>query len=47
MMMYIGTAIFALFIIAGLCFMNMVMDVREDNRWDKEIRKEKRLKNHE
>ena len=30
------------FIVFGLCFMNLVMDVREDNKWDKEIKKEKR-----
>ena len=47
MLMYIGTAVFALFIIVGLCFMNMVMDVREDNKWDREIRKEKGLNIHE
>ena len=42
MLFYIVSAIFAIAIIAMLAFMNMVMDVREDNRWDREIRKEKR-----
>lgn len=28
-------------VMAAICFMNAVSDVREDKKWDREIRKEK------
>ena len=40
--MCIGFIALSIFIVFGLCFMNLVMDVREDNKWDKKIRKERR-----
>ena len=42
---FIAIGLLALFIIlnfVGMGFMSLVMDTREDNKWDREIRKERK-----